>query len=375
MHSDSEKPGLGDLRLVVTVVALMAGTWCHCTFGVEPDQPVADFTYETDPAKVILFVCSSRADKGIDSMTVYGNGRVELRAEAAGQVAEEHELSLGDKETEALLRLAVDSGLAEYDSERIRERQLRRSMPPPRTDGQKATTVLLSLASYKDRAGVEQTVRFESAGLSATTDIPEIGGVAELRRRMLELHKRAKLENAPKPVEPDYNAASFTFSADPSKVVLSTNSVSGFRRRVTSMVLYGDGRVEIRVEIGGEEKERYEEFLVFAEVEALLRETVSHGLAEYDSTSVRARQYRQRWGRPYSGVEDGSRMAVSLLLETYTRDAYARNGLTRSIQFDTPRIAARAVPEITEIRGLAKLQAGLFSMLDRARMQQRGDRR
>lgn len=376
------KPGLKISESILTAlgVVIVLGVFCRGAFSTGQGNLSRRFTYDKEPFKVVLFVCSLRSDQMLNSMTVYGNGRVELRTEGDQDLSEHYELLLNHEETEALLRLAVNHGLAEYDSDRIREQQRSNRGPIPQTDGPGVTTVLLSLASYENFPlhfqEVEKIIRLVTPELTSEpiTGIPEIRGVAELRRRMIEMFARAKLKNVKPPVEANYGTSSFTFSSDPAEVVLSIASETGLRRRRTSMSIYGDGRTELRVAAGEQVREQYEVSLDYSEVEALLRLAVNHGLVEYDSTNIMARRFRRLQGRPYGGAADASQLKLSLSLESYTRGDYAQRNVEKSIRFYAAGLAARAFPEIKEIQGLAELQRRFFTMLAEAKKKQ-GDTR
>lgn len=88
------------------------------------DYKAATFTLSSDPAQLILSFRMSHGYSGMKSLSLYGDGRLELRITGRDGrdlvTRESFDRSLTYPDMVSLVRLAVDHGLAEWDSDSLR---------------------------------------------------------------------------------------------------------------------------------------------------------------------------------------------------------------------------------------------------------------
>jgi len=157
------------------------------------------------------------------------------------------------------------------------------------------------------------------------------------------------------------NDAIWTVSTDPTKPLLkiSTSGMDGTRR---SALLYGDGRLQLEHNYYG----NWEQQLSTEEIHAIISIAVTHGLAEWDSETILARQVH-KYGSPFPGV-DGLYVGILLSLESYERGSYKPSGpLSRSFGVRSPRSAAKHFPDWPEYPGIEKLVKWLRDRIEAAR--------
>ncbi len=350
----ARRTGILTISLALTILGV----------GVTLTARPTELSYQRDPSAVALFVCTQRPNEGLDSMTVYGNSRVELRSIRDGKL-EQYEIVLHDSEFSALLNLVTEYGLADYDSDHVRERLLRKMSPFP-VSKNNITTVLISLFRSKALgiSPIQRIIRLDILKAEEyLPDFDEFQGVAKLNQSMISLIDRARISGRSASSVPDFSSARFSFSRERSRLVLSVSSISSMTRRATSLKIYGDGVAELLVSRGSAD-ERYMLMYSEREIESLLRSVISRGLMEYDVTSVRARQLIKNRGKPWSGPTDQSKFFLKISLESYSRAGYDWRPHERVFKIGNPAIVASAFPEITEFRALADLREHMFTKLN-----------
>ena len=191
------------------VSAIFLSLWFFltvCAFGQrrgEPTYAEASFGYSKDPTRVILHVTEGRQDMRIQSMTVYGDGRLDIELRTGSEtVLVEHSRQLSEAEVSRILRDAVDHGLAEWDNGRMHSLILtkkggRAYAPSPDA---RNVTILISLTEYRrgpyEIESLERTARVRGADVAAEVfpEIPEFRGVANLMALMDEEFRRMEAE-------------------------------------------------------------------------------------------------------------------------------------------------------------------------------------
>jgi hypothetical protein len=150
------------------------------------------------------------------------------------------------------------------------------------------------------------------------------------------------------------SSPSFTYSKSPSDLILFVQAAAPSAGNVTSMSLYGDGRLELRLKRwrSGEDK-RWDARLTADEVEALMTKAVESGLAEWDRARIAAEQKKLASGIP--GSFDGTTVTVVLYLEHYLSGGRSTDNLRKTIEYANPDSAAESFPAIGELRGLTDL--------------------
>ena len=176
---------------VIALIVLLAATPAAPLLAGTPEQQQAAFTCTDDPARVVLFVQSTKPSTGVrDTMTIYGDGRLSLARHQEG-ATNRSELRLTAKELHELLRQVVDDGLAEFDPTTIRARQIDSNGGfHPKSSSGPLVKVLLSLETLKrgERTiqPVEKAIDFMSPQLSAERfpEIREYSGLVRLLEYM-----------------------------------------------------------------------------------------------------------------------------------------------------------------------------------------------
>jgi len=193
------------------VVSMMMSAWLFlaaCAFGQRKGEPTyaeATFEYSRDPTRVVLHVIVTTPDLITRTMTVYGDGRLDLEIRTGTETTlDEHSRQTSTEELDRILRDAVDHGLIEWDEGRIHSLQLTsrggRGYGPP-SDSQNVT-LLISVTEYRRGSyqlkDVERTIRLRGPEYVAR-DFPEIveftgihNLVAQLDREFKEAEKMKK---------------------------------------------------------------------------------------------------------------------------------------------------------------------------------------
>lgn len=147
--------------------------------------------------------------------------------------------------------------------------------------------------------------------------------------------------------------ATFSYSRDPKAVVLFVGSTVRQIDQTTSVMVFGDGRVEVdRREWGQHERSEY--MMTRTELEELLNLVVSYGLAEFDETRVLMEQKRST-GQISTSIEDGEAINVTLALTRFERGDWVEKNLRRTFSVDAPEVAVELYPAIREYEGVRKL--------------------
>lgn len=168
------------------------------------------------------------------------------------------------------------------------------------------------------------------------------------------------------PPASDLPTVSYSYSHDPSAVLLFVQVFAPQVGSSRSFTLYGDGRVELLVRPAGQQSDSHSEFrLSPEEIDRLLQGAVDCGLAEWDATRIEAEQLKANDGREFL-VVDGAVVHVSLALETFRRGDWMVRDLRKSIRVRSPRDMAERFPGIKEYEGIARLVDYLHAALSRA---------
>lgn len=102
-------------RLVVPIVAAIAMVLVLTSNGDVVENDEIQYTYSRDPAEVVVFVSSTNKMRArTRSMTVYGDGRVELSYGRRHQLVEEHVTHLDSDALEELVAIAANHRLPEW---------------------------------------------------------------------------------------------------------------------------------------------------------------------------------------------------------------------------------------------------------------------
>lgn len=163
---------------------------------------------------------------------------------------------------------------------------------------------------------------------------------------------------------PDFSVANFSYNNDPTKVILYVAVGGGMRANKRSMTLYGDGRLQLVEVHGGITGKSHESLLSTAEINRLLRIAVDHGLAEWDSTRIRARLLERSGGNNFSPPEDFPSVLVLLSIENYEREGYEAEHVEKELRFRGARFFAPHLPSVPEIAGIATLHDELNRLFE-----------
>lgn len=171
---------------------------CGQVSAVESDYSDAVFSVPADPTRAVLHVTITSMDMVVRSLTLFGDGRVELTHNVDG----EFEYRLEFQDVQSVLGGAVHHGLAEYDAMAVRARKLalREGKPFPGSPDGPNVLVLLSVDDYKrgdySVANAERKITMKDPRFSAKffPQIPQFQGVADLVEWTLLIFERAREE-------------------------------------------------------------------------------------------------------------------------------------------------------------------------------------
>jgi hypothetical protein len=159
-------------------------------------------------------------------------------------------------------------------------------------------------------------------------------------------------------------SARFSRTHDPARVVLFVQSERPGAAVRDTMTLYGDGRVALsRYQEGT--VERREMRLPASEVDALVRQVVDDGLADFDPVTIRARQIEAH-GNFHPKSSSGPLVKVLISLESLQRGEGPAAPVEKTIDFMSPQLSAERFPEIREYAGLVRLLDLLQGLFVRA---------
>jgi hypothetical protein len=160
--------------------------------------------------------------------------------------------------------------------------------------------------------------------------------------------------------EARYAEASYNYSQDPTKAVLTVSTSSNdFSKR--SLILFGDGRMEIYDNRRGS----WEGQLEREAMDILIHRLVNLGLAEWDGDTIRSWQL-QDLGGPFPGKTDAMRVRVLFALEDYQRGSYRVESIQRTATVRAPGFVERTFPDIPQFKALAELSAMLSDEIKKA---------
>jgi len=185
-------------RLVVALPLVAFALWLLWTQAAAGRDTARSFTASTDPASVVLYVATTAPGVAqTRSMTVYGDGRVELVQNRLNKIEAEYSLHFEPAEIDRLLKIAVDHGLAEWETTSIEERQARAlDGKPILALDSPITYVRLSLQRYTNAGhhydDVEKKIHFQAVGLASmlSPEIPEFTGLQLLYDELQNMWKK-----------------------------------------------------------------------------------------------------------------------------------------------------------------------------------------
>lgn len=313
-----------------------------------PPGPYSEAEFEISDDAVVMVLSVEHAGR---SMRLYGDGRLEIQA---GE-DEHYTRRLKRSRMLEVFRAAVDRGLAEFDVQLLAlEIGTKAWQTPCQTERVIAT---LRFSSY-DRHGAGGGV--ERAGI-CPEEFPQIvqsKALADLRAVLDGEISQARREGSIEPQTPLYEDARFTFSSDPSQLILSFRvSVDGSG---PSMRLYGDGRLQLqRFDSRGAAVASWDRNLSFAEMTELVRLAVDHGFAEWDRDNLDFLGVASRSSHPTVAFGE-------LHLENYQRGEYTRADLDRPFRFGDVRLGLQYSSDVLQIQGLKTMQQALDSHFELA---------
>lgn len=173
-------------RPPMAVCMLVAFFLCCCgaSAAQQVDYTTADFTIPADPTRAVLHITITPMDMRVRSLTLFGDGRLELTDTRLGELSGQVEFS----EVVKVVSSAVRAGLVEYDPMAIHARQLtlkEGKQFPPRPDAT-SITLLLGVDDYRrgsfevDRVHKRVSLRDAAFKAKHFPQIPQFKATADL---------------------------------------------------------------------------------------------------------------------------------------------------------------------------------------------------
>lgn len=159
---------------------------------------------------------------------------------------------------------------------------------------------------------------------------------------------------SPSPAISDDEAVSFVYSDDPRTSVLFVQEEWSSTGDLRSLIVFGDGRMQLSNGSAGAEPEVRNSTLSTGRLDALIRQVVEDGLADYDAPTMEAR-LRSRVGDAIPLESDGPLVTVLVSLEELEREGRVRSPISTRIQLGSPRLLATAFPDFPEFQGIVRL--------------------
>ncbi len=135
-------------------------------------------------------------------MTVYGDGRVELKKTRISRLEESFELRIEPGEIDRLLQVAVDHGLPEWDDTSIEARLARQLGEKHHVASDAASIhVIVALATYErgdlNQDDLKEEIRFRGVQSASelAPDVREFEGLKLLHAELMTLWKQATEED------------------------------------------------------------------------------------------------------------------------------------------------------------------------------------
>ncbi len=191
---------LNRVSVSVFILTLVVGVLFAGTEPPAGSAPASrDFTFSDEPGSLVLYVSSTSVMTGTTrAMSVYGDGKIELRKErrASGTILGSFDVQVERVEVELLLQIAVDHGLVDWDPASIRVRQMRTGKSQTAgADDSSSIDLIVTLESYGDRQGVGREIRGLRDLRTARIlypDFPEYKGILDLMRYMSDAYRQAE---------------------------------------------------------------------------------------------------------------------------------------------------------------------------------------
>lgn len=153
--------------------------------------------------------------------------------------------------------------------------------------------------------------------------------------------------------------------------LVSTGASSGLKHTYR---LYGDGRLEMRLEtVDGQLRDGRELYLSRGEAEALVGILVDTGVLECDSEELKAR-FRETAGSVPS-LPDSGTLTLTVNLDRYVSATGVETDFEHSLSFQDARanlglFERSSLPTFSELEGLAELQQSLYANWKLARQRE-----
>jgi len=170
--------------------------------GVLPIELIegeAEFTISADPTVVVLQLhWSGGLRMDTHTYSLFGNGRLRSVNRSGGRVRERHEFALSFEQARALLSIAVQGGLMEWNWERIERKFVKAAGHEPSWTDARILRVRVALESYSrwpDRkAPIRKGFTTVNPALlrSEAPTVRELAALDELIQALEELVKRSR---------------------------------------------------------------------------------------------------------------------------------------------------------------------------------------
>lgn len=333
------------------LLAAFLGCWLAVSDVRAVDFGDAEYSIPTEPFRAVLHVTTTDSDGPVRSVTLYGDGSLDLVDGAQGAFTH----AIGRTELERLVEDAVGHGLMELNRMATQSMERMMAMEAWRGDPLDGVDVTLFL-------GVDDYRRDEHRGHrpgrgvhieNLPRDMADFPKLLELRglAKALSWMDRVFEVAAPSSGDPDdFAAAKFTVPSDPDRVVLSLRQ-SSMSLRVRKLKLYGDGKLELVDEHLAE----YVRYLDDTELQAVMSIAIQHGLVEYDELTMAARKWMRFQRRPPPPAADSGNVHVVVSINDYEHAGFEAK--KAQSEFSLPDLYGdtRYFPEIPQFRGVAAL--------------------
>lgn len=164
--------------------------------------------------------------------------------------------------------------------------------------------------------------------------------------------------------QPPREDVSFSYSRNPSSVVLFVHVVVSDTGASHSMTLFGDGRLEAESRPRSLKPDRLRvRRLSEEETQGLLLKAAESRLAEWDDNRIESLKLRRTGGAVFD-VEGGTTVRVTLALESFRRANWEEKKLQKEIVVRSPHVLAERFPDVVEFQGINWLVGYIFAALD-----------
>ena len=161
----------------------------------------ATFSYSREPEKTLVSISSFGMSGARYTVYLYGDNRLVFKKLYGEKAVEESTVKISQADTERILRICVDFGLAEWDMTRVQAKQLEKTgghLYSGIPSDSVRDTILISLEDYSrgdyQVPHLEREIQFQGAFVANRLYPPilEIRGIVELRREIHRLREAAE---------------------------------------------------------------------------------------------------------------------------------------------------------------------------------------